>query len=65
MSNPVENEMGRDILLIKKDKFLNKEDIEFMERICNEIKNRLYFEQDTKICVGLLQKLEYIRGLLE
>lgn len=67
-NNPVEkylNETGQTTLLVKIDKFLNEQDIEFMERICNQIKDKLYFEQDTKTCIKLLEKLDYIKELLK
>jgi hypothetical protein len=68
MSNPVEKyfqETGQTTLIVKKDKFLNKVDIEDLEAHLLDAKDRVYYDYEKKGIDNLLEKLEYIRGLLK
>ena len=68
MSNPIEkylNETGQTTLLVKKDKFLNIEDIEELQSYIEEIKETRYYDLEKERCDELTAKLEYIRGFLK
>jgi hypothetical protein len=68
MSNPVEKyfqETGQTTLIIKIDKFLNKDDIEDLQITCREMIGKTYYDEDREHYDNLIQKLEYIKGLLK
>lgn len=68
MSNPVEKylqETGQTTLIVKIDKFLNKDDIEELQSYVEDIRDGRYYNFEKEKCDELTQKLEYIKGLLK
>lgn len=68
MSNPVEKylqETGQTTLIVKIDKFLNKEDIEELQSYVEDIRDSRHYDFEKERCDELAQKLEYIKGLLK
>lgn len=68
MSNPIEkylSESGRDVLLIEKDKFLNDDDINTLISYCYGIRSKMQYRSEVDKSNDMVEKLEYIRGLLK